>query len=98
MSIENDLTRGARAKSLLEDELLTEAFTNVESAIHEKWANAPLSDREGQHELLLMLKLLRDVRANLEQALADGTFAADKLKHLQRDMTPREFRAAYRQI
>ena len=96
MSIEQAITRGAHAKRLLEDQMLTEAFENVEKAIHEKWASAPLSDRDGQHELLLMLKLMRDVRANLEQAVADGNFAADKLKHLQRDLTPSQFRAAYR--
>jgi hypothetical protein len=94
MSIERDLTRGARAKQLLEDPLLTEAFESVEKALHDKWANAPISDRDGQHELLLMLKLMRDVRANLEHALADGNFAADKLKHLNRHLTPAEFSAA----
>lgn len=94
MTLERDLTRGAHAQRLLEDTLLTEAFENVEKAIHEKWANAPLSDRDGQHELLLMLKLLRDVRANLEHALADGKFAADKLKHMNRNLSPAEFSAA----
>lgn len=96
MSIERDLTRGAHAKRLLDDPLLTEAFESVERAIHDKWASAPLSDRDGQHELLVMLKLMRDVRANLEHALADGNFAADKLKQLNRNQSPAEFAANYR--
>lgn len=94
MSIERDLERGAHADRLLKDVMLSEAFDNVRKAIHERWEHAPLSDREGQHELLLMLRLLNDVRSNLEQAVADGNFAADKLKHLQRNQTPAEWRAS----
>jgi hypothetical protein len=96
VTIESDLTRGARAQQLLTDPLLTEAFTLVAQAIHEKWENAPLSDKEGAHELKLMLKLLSDVRANLEMAVHDGRMAQEKLKHLSRNPTPAEFNAAYR--
>lgn len=96
MTIEKDLERGAHAKRLLEDPLLSEAFALVRHAIHDKWENAPLADIHGQHELLLMLKLLSDVRGNLEQAIADGVMATDKLKHLNRNITPAEFKAAYR--
>jgi hypothetical protein len=96
MTIEKDLDRASRAKRLLEDPLLSESFELVRRAIHEKWEAAPIADLSGQHELLLMLKLLSDVRANLEQAIADGVMAADKLKHLNRHITPAEFRAAYR--
>ena len=99
MKIEQQLERGARAKQLLEDPLFNEAFTLVAQAIHEKWESAPLMDRDGAHELKLMLKLLADVRANIELALSDGQMAADKLKHLKRDQTPSEFissrRASY---
>jgi hypothetical protein len=43
-----------------------------------------------------MLKLLSDVRANLEMAVHDGRMAQEKLKHLSRNPTPAEFNAAYR--
>lgn len=94
MKIEEQLARGAKAKQLLDDPLFNEAFELVGKAIHEKWEHAPLSDKDGAHELKLMLKLLADVRANIELALSDGQMAADKLKHLKRDQTPAEWRAS----
>jgi hypothetical protein len=50
----------------------------------------------GAHELKLMLKLLSDVRANLEQAVMDGKLAAAELKTQRRELSPAEFRAALR--
>lgn len=68
----NPIERGDRAAKLLGDPLLSDAFAAVEAAIHDQWAATPVRDRDGAHELRLMLKLLRDVRANLERAVADG--------------------------
>jgi hypothetical protein len=62
--------------------MLQEAFGSVEQAIHEKWADCPMRDREGAHELKLMLKLLGDVRAVLEAAVSDGKIAAQRLDEL----------------
>jgi len=96
VKIEQRLERGARAKQLLDDPLLLEAFASVRQAIHDKWEAAPLADRDGKHELHLMLKLLTDVKANIELFLADGQMAADKLKHLKREQSPAEH-SAWRQ-
>lgn len=94
MKIEEEIARGAHAQQLLNDSMLTEAFELVAKAIHEKWESAPLLDRDGAHELKLMLKLLSDVRANLEMAVHDGKMAQEKLKHLNRNQTPAEWRAS----
>jgi hypothetical protein len=92
-----ELDRGIKAERLLNDPTLTEAFDLVSKAIHERWEQCPTRDREGAHELKLMLKLLGDVRANLEQALVDGKLAAEELKYqARRDLSPAEFKAAYR--
>ena len=96
MKLEERLERGTRAERLLKDDLLTEAFALVKQAIIENWEGAPLRDRDGAHELKLMLKLLGDVRANLEQALRDGTMAAEDLKRIKRDISPAEWRASQR--
>jgi hypothetical protein len=74
-SKQEEVDRGARAKRLLEDPTLVEAFANVRTAILERIEAAPIRDREGLHELKLMLKLLRDVRGNLEQAVSNGKIA-----------------------
>lgn len=67
-----DKDRPAKARRLLEDPVFQEAFAGVEKAIHEKWAGTPLRDKDGAHELRLMLKLLRDVRKNIERVAQEG--------------------------
>lgn len=70
-----DAARGDHAARLLNDPLLRDAFDQVRQGIHEAWARAPLRDREGQHELKLMLKLLHDVEANLQRVVENGKLA-----------------------
>lgn len=97
MTLKQELDRGAKAEKLLADELFIEAFDLVAKAIHERWESCPLRDREGAHELKLQLKLLNDVRANLEQAVADGKLAAAELRQqARRELSPAEFSAQYR--
>ena len=91
--LQADIDRGAKAERLLADPLLVEAFDCVAQAIHEAWADCPLRDKEGAHELKLQLKLLGDVRANLERAVADGKLAAAELEAKRRaDEVQRQWR------
>ena len=97
MTLRDDIDRGAKAERLLADPMLVESFDLVRTAIIEKWESTPLRDRDGAHELKLMLKLLGDVRANLEQAVNDGKLAAAELRQqARRELSPAEFKAAYR--
>ena len=97
MMLEQELERGSKAQKLLSDPLFQEAFDLVRQALHERWENAPLRDKEGAHELKLQLKLLNDVRANLEQAVANGKLAAAELKTQEhRALSPAEWRAMTR--
>jgi hypothetical protein len=79
MSIEADLDRADRAKSILNNPTYQESFDLVRQAIHEQWEATPIRDHEGAHELRLMLKLLGDVKAQLDIAIADGKVAAAEL-------------------
>ena len=92
MSLEQDLERGDRAEKLLKDETLTNAFKAVHQAIHDKIDQTPIRDAEGLTQLRLMLKLLSDVRANLEQAVRGGKLAAADLKIKRERMKVRFFR------
>ena len=91
MSLQDDLDRGVKAERLLNDDTLTKAFEDVRAAIYSQWEAAPIRDHEGAHELKLMLKLLGDVRANLEHAVQDGKIAATELQRLNSRVTPMEF-------
>ena len=84
MSLTEDMDRGQKAARLLSDPLLLQAKEEVSKAIHEAWERAPIRDKEGAHELRLMLKALSDVWALLETAVANGKMSAmefDQLNH-----------------
>ncbi len=82
MTTQEEIDRGQRAARILSEPVFQEAFGSVEQAIHEQWAQSPIRDHEGQHELRLMLKLLGDVRAVLESTVSDGKLAAQRLDEL----------------
>jgi hypothetical protein len=82
MSLPHDVKRGNDAARILAEPLFQEAWKSVEQAIHERWADSPIRDIEGQQQLRLMLKLLGDVRAVLESVLSDGKVAATELERL----------------
>lgn len=66
------VSKAARAKALIEDPVLKDAFESVRMALLERFESCPIRDREGQHEIKLMLKLLTDVHANLNSVINSG--------------------------
>lgn len=82
MDLSDEIKRGNDAARILAEPLFKEAWASVEKAIHERWADSPVRDIEGQHQLRLMLKLLGDVRAVIETALNDGKVAAAEFERL----------------
>lgn len=75
---------GAKAKTVLDSEAFQKAMSSVRTAILDNWENCPIRDREGAHELKLMLKIQKDFEGHLRKAVEDGEFAA---KELKRDKT-----------
>lgn len=84
-----ELDRGNKAKEILENELFQEAWLTVETALIQKWRECPIRDKEGQHELKLMLKLLDDVKANVVHVLESGKLAESRLQELKRKVLRR---------
>lgn len=78
--LRKQMEEGAKASALLDAEPFQNALRDVRAAIVEHWENCPIRDREGAHELKLMLKLLRDLEAHIRKAVTDGQFAAEELK------------------
>jgi hypothetical protein len=94
MSLEDEVVDGTRAQRLLEDQVLVKAFDDVRLAIIERWESCPIRDTEGQHELKLMLRVLADVRGNIELAVHNGKLAAEELRTRNRALTPAQWRAS----
>lgn len=85
MNVSEQIARGAKAKSLLSDPLLSEAFALAEKAILDKFKSAA---DDGQvvrsKQLLTALTLVKRV---LEQAINDGTVAARTLEEERRGVS-----------
>jgi hypothetical protein len=80
LSLEKQRDHGAQAKILWNDESFKRAMDNVRTGIHDKWAESPVADVTGQHELRLMLKLLNDVEGNIRKEMNDGIVAVAQIK------------------
>jgi hypothetical protein len=79
-ALRKSMEAGARAKTVLESPAYSDAYKAVREAIIEQWEQCPIRDREGAHELKLMLKLHTDIHRHMERAVEDGKFAAEQLK------------------
>jgi len=80
MDSELEIARGLAAKQVLENTIYIEAYTSVRDGIIGAWENSPLRDKDGQSELRLMLKLLGDVRRNMESAMTTGKMASIQIE------------------
>jgi hypothetical protein len=68
----NKIDRADKAQRILNDEIFKESFESVRQALLSKFEAAPVNDAEGMVKVRLCLKLLNDVRANLEAVIRDG--------------------------
>lgn len=75
MNTQAELDRGFKAQQLLDNEIYQESIQTVREAIIAQWAESPIRDHEGQHELRLMLKLLNDLTANIKTVADTGKLA-----------------------
>lgn len=75
-----EIDRAARAKALLESSAFNEAMEGVRKAIFDRIERCPISESETAEDLRRCLKLLRDVRLNLEVAIKEGAVKEFELK------------------
>lgn len=80
MTPERIIERGEYAKQLLDNEILQDSFRIIERDISAAWANTPIRDKEGQHELLLMRKMLDKFKGVLLEVINDGEIEKNKLQ------------------
>lgn len=83
----NNLTEqrelGQKAKVLWDNPEFQRAVENVRLGIFERWAGAPLEDKDGQWTLRLMLKLLDDIEGNIRREISEGAYAEKLIKDEQ---------------
>lgn len=74
--LEQDVQRGERARLLLADPILTEAFDTIHQGFLDAWQTSPARDVDGRETLWLSLKLLGQVKQHLISVAESGQMAA----------------------
>ena len=75
MNLTQRAHKGDKASELLNNEIFSDALTNVRQAILNAWQNCPIQDHHTQHELKLMVRLLTDLETNIRAFVQDGNMA-----------------------
>jgi hypothetical protein len=74
--------KAARAQSLLGNELLTEAFSALETSYSAAWRSTTIDDVNGREKLFLAINIVGKVRDHLVKVVNDGKLAAAELRAL----------------
>lgn len=69
------IDRGAKAQSLLNNELLQEAFNYLENEFTNAWKNSSVEDTQTRERLYLLCQNLSAVKGYIERAVEDGKLA-----------------------
>ncbi len=74
--------RAARAKALIESDLVQEAFASLEQAYTTAWRSTTIEDVSAREKLFLAINIVGKVRDHLNSVVSNGTLAAAELKAL----------------
>ena len=80
MTPEQEIQRSERARQLLEDPLLKEAFSLMEDALLSGIQTSALKDTELREKICQMLISIRQVKQHLQSTMDTGKFAAKQLE------------------
>ena len=75
------IARSNRAIQLLHDPLLQQVFSGVRMALVERLESSGIGDEKTQHEIALMLQLLKQLNTHLLNFADDGKLAAKEVEH-----------------
>jgi hypothetical protein len=89
---EVEVARGLRARAILEDPLVGEAFAAIERECLAEWRRAPARDVEGRERLWLMLKMAERLRAHFESLIDNGRLAGERVAELAKERRAGFFR------
>jgi len=86
MTDEHKLIREAeaasQAKSLLENEMLREAFDTLERQYIERWRVTHIDDEKGREKLFLAVNVIAKVKQHFLTVIANGALAQQALNEL----------------
>jgi hypothetical protein len=77
--LQKAVNRAQRARELLDDELLCDAFLKLESDYIAAWRTTRVLDKDAREKLWQAVNIIGKVRDHLGKVLADGKLAQSEL-------------------
>lgn len=78
-ALEDAIRRGERARAILEDALVIEAFDGIEANLLAAWRASPQRDAEGRERLWAMVAAMDAFKAAFTVYMNDGAIAAQEV-------------------
>lgn len=85
-----DHVRGSRAEGLLKDELLTEAFAELEASYIKAWRETGALDTAAREKFFIAVNVLGKVKEHLHSVVANGKLAQKQLEDMAKVAEPRK--------
>jgi hypothetical protein len=90
------VSRGARATALLNDDLLTEAFANLEASYTEAWKTSSATKTAEREKLFVAVNVIRKVREHLLKTAANGKLAQKEIDALAAEADRKKLMGVFR--
>jgi len=78
-TLRRQLDRAAKARAILDNEMLTEAFATLRQAYLDAWEATAPRDQDARERLWMATTVLTKVAGHLETVLTDGKIASQQL-------------------
>jgi hypothetical protein len=82
--LRREVSRGARAKAILEDEIVTEALEAIEAELRADWEGSAPDDTAGREVAYRMLRAAKAFRERLRKVIDDGSVAQAEIEAQER--------------
>ena len=84
--LRQEVTRGERAKRLLENELLAEALEKIEKQIDDAWKESHADAEEIRRNAYLMHRLLQNLKSEISRIAITGDHASKKITTIKKPL------------
>lgn len=91
MTIEKDISRGLRAKQILEDDLMVEAIAHIDAEMWRVFKELKPNDAEGLMHVRQMQYMHQKYQEFLRSAVANGRVAQIQLEAKKKSLKQRVF-------
>ena len=81
--VRESMERGEKAAALLRNELLQEAFSQLETDFIQAWKASSVEDSQNRERLYMLCQNLSGLRGDLEGVVTDGKLEKAQLDELQ---------------